>query len=94
MASLKSLNTIVLGRSRDFRGRPELGTHDAEGNQSLSFAPISMMDVHCAESNEKTIFRFFRFLFYELYDFVVLIHLMGNSDFEKKIGYKTFFRLF
>ena len=32
----------------------------------LSFAPIFMKDVQCSESNEKSIFRFFLFLFFEL----------------------------
>ena len=33
---------------------------------SLSFVPIFMKDAHSAESNEKSILRFFQFLFFEL----------------------------
>ena len=33
----------------------------------LSFAPIFMKEAHSAESNEKSIFRFLQFLFFQLW---------------------------
>ena len=36
----------------------------------LSFAPIFMKDAHSAESNEKSIFQFLRFLVFEIWSFL------------------------
>ena len=40
----------------------------------LSFAPMYMKDTHSIESNEKSIFQFLQFLFFELWLLIFTIY--------------------
>ena len=46
----------------------------------LSLTPISMKDAHSAQSNEKSIFRFLQFIFFELWLIVFTIYQIFSDE--------------
>ena len=70
---LKNENLNLLSK---FSGFCKFGSSPTNDMQILphKIAPISMIDEHIAESNEKLIYRFFLFLFFELWLIVFTIY--------------------